>query len=238
MPVFPPLVALVASIAGYQIPVVCQPLTPGTSTMATIAVSTAGSEPSTTQGTWPNTTVEGGLTAFWRYVPPGSVVTVTVAGQTVTLPNTPSDTPYTDENPPPAGLKGEVAVPVFVAIDQADCDKYTSTSAAFRGRALIVAVHEAMHVRYADGNEALTECRAMKTFPYLLTSLFPSIADPGPSPKKPRDHKALTRWKRAYAAWLVRARPWKAQQALEAAMTKAAQAYDASLPKQYHGRSC
>jgi hypothetical protein len=262
MPVFTPLVALISSLVGYQIPVVCQPLPQGTTIQAAISVSAPGYAPFSGQHSWGPTMADaGGVTGPLGYLPPGATVTITVDGVTATLPPVPTDTPDTDENPPPAGYAGWVVIPAFIAIDQGYCDAWTGNDLALRGRALLAAIHEAMHAKYAEGNEALTECRAMQLFPTVLQGLFPAITDPGtapagpgPAPVKQRHSSsaAIARWKRAtthwrdahakwqraYSQWLALDDTWTTQVGEQAAMTAAAQAYDAFLPPEYHGATC
>ena len=38
---------------------------------------------------------------------------------------------------------------------------------------MLVTVHEAEHIRYQDGNEAVTECRALRDFPLAVTRVLP-----------------------------------------------------------------
>jgi hypothetical protein len=87
MPVFTPLVALISSLVGYQIPVVCQPLPQGTTIQAAISVSAPGYAPFSGQHSWGPTMADaGGVTGPLGYLPPGATVTITVDGVTATLP--------------------------------------------------------------------------------------------------------------------------------------------------------
>lgn len=42
---------------------------------------------------------------------------------------------------------------------------WAETPDELAGAALLIAVHESEHFRYADTNEAVTECRALRDFP-------------------------------------------------------------------------
>jgi len=219
LPVFPSLAAFVVSLVGYQIPVVCQPLPQGTVVQATISLTAPDYQPFSGTVSWPATSVDaGGLTLPGAF-PPGSSVTVAVGGQSVALPPMPADTPDTDENPPTGGATGWVVIPVFIVFDQSICDGWTGDDPASRGRALLTAIHESMHARWADGNEALTECRALQAFPTQLNSLFPVLTDPGAppvspgaAPVKPRLTAHTPAWQRAHPVAMQRIRArWKQQ---------------------------
>ena len=268
LPAFPSLAAFVVSIVGYQMPVVCQPLNAGTVVQATISVSAPDYESVSEPLSWPPTSSDSSGLAHFLAAPPGGTVTVSIAGQTVQMPPMPADTPETDEDPPTGGQTGWVAIPVFVVFDQSICDGWTGNDATARGQALLNALYVAMEARWADGNEALTECRAMQAVPTQLDSLFPPLTDPGPvpvapgaAPVKPRltPHTTRARWKQqlarwnkaystwrtrkahwaqAYAQWQALESPWLAQQNDEKQLTSAVQAYDASLPAEYHGATC
>jgi len=268
LPVFPSLAAFVVGIVGHPIPVVCQPLTAGTVVQATVSSTAPDYEPLNGPVSWPPTTGDESSLTFFLVVPPGASVTVSIAGQTVSLPPTPPDTPDTDENRPTGGNTGWVDIPAFVAFDQSVCDDWTGTDPTARGQALLLALYEAMSARWADSNEALTECRALQAFPTQLGSLFPALTDPGKvpiapgaAPVKPRLTKHTTRarwkqelarwkqaygiwrtskthWAQAYAQWQALEAPWLAQQNDEKQITAAVQAYDASLPAEYHGATC
>jgi hypothetical protein len=268
LPVFPSLAAFVATIAGYQVPVVCQPLTAGTVVQATVTSTAPDYEPLNGPVSWPPTTGDESGVAFFLVVPPGASVTVSIAGQTVSLPSTPPDTPATDEDPPTGGETGWVDIPAVIVFDQSTCDGWTGSDATARGQALLLAVYEAMEVRWADSNEALTECRAMQAVPTQLDSLFPALTDPGPVPVAPgaapvkprltthttraRWKQQLARWSKAYSTWRTRKAhwaqayaqwqavegPWLAQQNDEKQITAAVQADDAALPAEFHGATC
>lgn len=198
---FPSLAAFVASLVGYQIPVVCQPLPQGTVVQATLTLTAPDYLPFSGAVPWPATSdAEAGITGF-APLPPGSSVTVSIGGQTVALPPMPSDTPATDENPPSGGQTGWVVVPLFIVFDQSICDGWTGEDATARGEALLTAIHESMHARWADGDEALTECRALQAFPSELSSLLPSLSDPGPAPAGPGAAPVKPRLKAHTAAW-------------------------------------
>jgi len=268
LPVFPSLVAFVASIVGYQVPVVCQPLPAGTVVQATVTSTAPDYEPLNGQVSWPPTTGDEGALSYFLTVPPGASVTVSIGGQTASLPPTPPDTPATDEDPPTGGETGWVDIPAFVVLDQSTCDGWTGSDATARGQALLLAVFDAMQVRWSDGNLALTECRAMQAIPTQLDNLFPALTDPGPVPVAPkaapvkprltthttraRWKQQLARWKQAYSTWRNRKAqwaqayaqwqalegPWLAQQNDEKQITAAVQADDAALPAEYHGATC
>lgn len=76
------------------------------------------------------------------------------------------------------------------------------------GAALLVAVHEAEHYRYADLNEARTECRALRDIRGVIDQVFP-----------------LSRFKQY--GW-----------ALRRALLTGAYKLDASMPSAYHGAFC
>lgn len=230
LPVFPSLAAFVASIVGYQIPVVCQPLPSGTVVQAAITINAPDYEAYAATVAWPPTSgTEAGVT-FFLAVPPDGKVTVSLDGQTVALPPLPADTPYTDEHPTSGGFTGWVEIPAFVVFDQATCDGWTGADPTARGDALFVAIFHAMQTRWAEGNLALSECRALQAFPTQLASLFPTLPNPGDEPPGPggpparprlaphttawqRAHPAvmkelrvrlthqLVRWKKVYAGW-------------------------------------
>jgi hypothetical protein len=216
MPVFLPLATLISNLVGYQLPVVCSPLSQGATITPTITISVAGQQVSgSTSATLPNDAL--GVTAvFW--FPAGATVTVALNGQTVTLPTIPADTTETHEATPPplpAGLT-PVAVPGLIVLDQTGvCDGWTSSDPAQRGIALLAAVHEAMHAHYAERNEALTECRAMQTLPTVLQTLFPALASPAPpppgaEPAKPTAPRRTSAWRRAHAAaWKLLLARWR-----------------------------
>jgi hypothetical protein len=76
------------------------------------------------------------------------------------------------------------------------------------GGALLVAIHEAEHYRYADLNEARTECRALRDYRLVLDQLFP-----------------VSRYTRH-------------GRALRTALVTGAYRLDASMPAEYHGARC
>lgn len=205
LPVFPSIAAFVASLVGYQVPVVCQPLPHGTVVQATIASTAPDYTPFSGTVSWPPTPGdEAGITGFVT-VPPGASVTVTVGGQSISLPATPAETPATNESPPSGGETGWIEIPAFIVLDQSMCDGWTGDDPAARGRALLTAIHEGMHARWADGDEALTECRALQAFPTELSSLFPALPDPGgapvgpgAAPPRPRLAARTPAWRRAH----------------------------------------
>ena len=165
---------------------------------------------------------------MFNWLPAGSTVTVTAGGQRVTLPTIPGDTPRSHESPPPPYPAGStpVATPDFIALDQSHvCDAWTSADPSDRGVALLAAIHESMHAHYAEGDEALTECRALQMFPTVLQTLFPAQTNPGPAPTSPgaaptkpalarettawkRTH--ANRWKRLLAQWNQATGRWRA----------------------------
>jgi len=248
LPAFPAIAAFVASIVGYPIPVVCQPLPQGTT--ITYQASDQYGAASITTPPVPAGRDVAGMT-FPLGIRAGDVVTVSVAGQTVTLPAAPSDTPATQEQPSSSGY---VFIPVLIAI--ANCDDWTSDDPTTRGDALLTAIHESMHAKYADGNEALTECRAMQALPTELASLWPGISNPGTEPTGPSLPVRSARWRKihhaawrrllasyrtAFARWLPLDTSWqRAYQSWETyqAILYAATAMDASEPPQYHGATC
>lgn len=268
LPVFPTLAAFVVAIVGHPLPVVCQSLATGTVVQATVTSTAPDYEPLNGLVSWPPTTGDESSLAYFLVVPPGASVTVSISGQTVSLPPTPPDTPDTDENPPTGGYTGWVDIPAFVVFDQSVCDDWTGSDPTARGQALLLAMYEAMSARWADGNEALTECRALQALPGQLNSLFPTLTDPGKvpvspgaAPVKPRPAKhasparvkqQLARWKQAYskwrtskahwaqayAQWQTLEGPWLAQQNDEKQITAAVQSDDASLPPEFHGATC
>lgn len=81
------------------------------------------------------------------------------------------------------------------------------------GIALLVAVHEAEHVRYRDGDEAVTECRAMRDLPAV-------IADAVRTPLRYGHGKTWTVARERSAMW------------------DSARAFDVQLAPAYHGASC
>jgi hypothetical protein len=249
LPVFPALAAFIASIVGYPVPVVCQPLTEGTS----ITYQVSGQLGTATLSSAPFRGDELGVMHSLN-VPVGDIITITVAGQTVTLPPAPTDTPLTHESSR-AIPSGWVQIPTYIAL--ANCDGWTSDIAALRGQTLLAAVHESMHVKYADGDEALTECRAMQALPTELSSLWPDVSDPGigpgGAPRRPsrsvlwrRHHpgswqKLLSAYRSAYASWQAAEGQW--QQAsgdwtTYESVLAAAGVLDAGEPPQYHGATC
>jgi hypothetical protein len=249
LPVFPALAAFIASIVGYPVPVVCQPLTEGTA----ITYQVSGQLGTATISSRP---FIGALLGVMQplTVPVGDTITITVAGQTVTLPTAPTDTPSTHEQPS-AIPSGWVVIPMYIAL--ANCDGWTSDVPALRGQTLLAAIHESMHAKYADGNEALTECRAMQALPTELSSLWPDVSDPGigpggaPSrPSRPLRwrklhpgswRKALSAYRSAYASWQIVEGEWQHANddwtSYEAVLS-GADALDAGEPPQYHGATC
>ncbi len=248
LPAFPAIAAFIASIVGYPIPVVCQPLPTG----STITFQVAGDLGSTSVTTPALPNNEAGVT--WSLpIPIADTITVAVAGQTVTLPPTPGDTPLTHETTTPVP-GGRVYIPMFIMI--ANCDGWTSDDPTLRGRTLITAIHEAMHAKYADGNEALTECRAMQALPTELASLWPGVSNPGTEPAGPSLPVRSARWRKLHPAlwrrllasyraaterWTPLDTQWQNAYAVWGnyqAMLGAATAMDASEPPQYHGATC
>lgn len=249
IPALPALAAFVASIVGYQIPVVCTPVQG-----ATISYSIDGTPYTFTN---PTSNVEGqdGLTLFVG-VRPGATTTIGVAGQAVTLPPAPADTPETHEG---TYAPGYVAIPVFIALSPTFCANWTPGDPSAFGSTLLLATHEAMHARFADGNEGLTECRAMKAVPGEITTLWPasaSLRDPGAEPDKPsaphrtrawrQRHPVLWRrleahYRHALAAWRVHDAAWHRAEAAWNTYTQildGVRGLDASMPAQYHGVNC
>lgn len=53
------------------------------------------------------------------------------------------------------------------------CDWLKAPKSPTYGEALIVVIHEALHLRYASTDEALTQARAMAAFPGLVRWAFP-----------------------------------------------------------------
>lgn len=247
MPAFPALAAFIAGIVGYPIPVVCQPLSQGSA----ITYQVSGQFGVATVNTQQFAGTEAGVTQFLGILY-GYTITVTVAGQAVTLPPVPPDTPITDENPSHGA--GYVGIPMFIAL--ANCDGWTSTEPTQRGQTLLTAIHEAMHAKYADGNEALTECRAMQALPTELAALWPNVSDPGAEPPEPLQPTETARWKKSHPAawrrllaayraryarwqpvgaqWLNASSDWSNYQAI----LQAAAQMDSSEPAQYHGAIC
>jgi hypothetical protein len=190
LPAFPALAAFIASIVGYQIPVVCQPLTQGTA----ITYQVSGQLGTATLNTQPFSGNEAGIMQP-LVVPNGDTISITVAAQAMALPTAGADTPLTHEvsSPIPSGW---VVIPVFIAL--ANCDGWTSDLPSLRGQTILTAIHEAMHAKYADGNEALTECRAMQALPTELSSLWPGVSDPGIEPVAPTLPTRPARWRRLH----------------------------------------
>jgi hypothetical protein len=249
LPVFPALAAFIAGIVGYPVPVVCQPLPIGTS----ITYQLSGQFGTATFNS-PPLSVDLLGAMFPLRVPIGYMLTVTVAGQTVTLPAAPIDSPSTHEQSS-ATPPGWVVIPGYIAL--ANCDGWTSDIPALRGQTLLAAIHESMHAKYADGNEALTECRAMQALPTELSSLWPDVSDPGigpggaPSrPSRPLRwrklhpgswRKVLSVYRSAYASWQVAEREWQhasGDWTNYESVLSAASALDAGEPPQYHGATC
>jgi hypothetical protein len=234
VPVFLPLATLISSLVGYQLPVFCQSLAQGSTLSANVTISVGGQQVSASGSVQlPNDAL--GVTVFY-WLPAGSTATVSAGGQTETLPTIPGDTPQSHEASPPPYPLGltPVSTPAFIAIDQSLCDGWTRDDPAQRGVALLAAIHESMHAHYADGNEALTECRALKMYPTVLQSLFPSTTSPGPAPTSPgaaplkpalvhetaawkRSHaqawkRILARWKQATGRWQQSYSQWQQAQ--------------------------
>jgi hypothetical protein len=249
LPAFPALAAFIASIVGYPVPVVCQPLTEGTS----ITYQVSGHLGTATLSSRPFPSWLLGVMQP-LLVPVGDTITVTVAGQTVTLPAAPIDTPSTHEQSS-AMPSGWVVIPGYIAL--ANCDGWTSDVPALRGETLLAAIHEAMHAKYADGNEALTECRAMQAFPTELSTLWPGMSDPGigpgGAPSRPSRpvrwrklhpgswQKVLSGYRSAYASWHAAEAEWQRASgdwATYESVSSAASALDAGEPSQYHGATC
>lgn len=251
MPAFPALAAFVASIVGYPMPVVCQPLPQGTS----LSYQVSGSFGTASLTSSPLPEDLAGVTLNLG-VPIGDVLTITIGGQTVTLPPAPPDTPSTDEQVGQPGQLpgGRVYVPVFIAL--ANCEGWTSDDPGLRGRALITAIHEAMHAKFADGNEALTECRALQALPTQLAALWPGVTNPGAEPDQPALPARSTRWRKlhpalwrkllasyraAYARWLPVDRQWQQSNdewGIYQRVLGGASDMDAEQPPQYHGATC
>jgi hypothetical protein len=226
LPMFPSIAAFVASIVGYQMPVVCQPLPSGTVVQAAITIDAPDYLHDSETAAWPPTSGAPPGVTFFLAVPPDGKVTVAIGGQTVALPPLPGDTPYTDENPTSGGITGWIYIPTFIVLDQSTCDDWTAGGATARGRAMFIAIVQAMQARWADGNEALTECRALQAFPRQLTSLFPTLTNPGNGPVGPggppakprltghstaaltRFRQQLVRWRKADSTWRRASANW------------------------------
>jgi hypothetical protein len=216
-PAFEPLPALITDLVGYQLPVVCEPSLEKGTVIAGITLTVTYNGQTTTHspqyGPTPDT--EAGVTLFASFAR-GAVVTVSYGGQTAMLPPIPATTPMTAEDNVPSPY---VSVPIAIALDLSVCNIWPSTRPETlcgvycgvndHGSALLVAIHEAMHARYAEGNEALTECRAVKTYPSVLAAVFPTLVEPSKEPAKPAKpdppHK-LSSWKTSHPAL------WKALQ--------------------------
>ena len=248
MPAFPALAAFIASIVGYPMPVLCQPLPEGTAISYQISAPQFGS---LTVNTQPLPANLAGVTVTLG-APVGWALTITVGGQTVTLPPIPASTPVTALEPShPAGY---VYIPIFIAL--INCDGWTSADPTQRGQTLLTAIHEAMHAKYADGDEALTECRALQALPAHLSALWPGAYDPGAAPPEPVLPVRDARWRKSHpAAWLrlltayrhryLQWQPVEAHWATASstwgsyeAIINAALQMDAGEPAQYHGATC
>jgi hypothetical protein len=255
-PQFPALSTLITGIVGYQLPVVCEPSLAQGAAISDVSLNIdyAGRQTTYVPQYPPFSDNEDGVTLF-ASIASGAIVTVSYKGQTATLPPVPATTPRTREAnvPPPYAV-----IPVAIALDVSACSAWTAArdgtlcgvycGVNSHGAALLVAIHEAMHAKYADGDEALTECRAVQAFPGVMSSLFPALADPGKEPARPKlaagrlpsakYRAAVARWKKLDATWRVAETAWSNQAAVQAAMTSDAHTDDAHLPPEYHGGSC